>query len=166
LDTSILAYPFTSDGQRCEGPAQYYGQSMYSDSFISPDTGNPVGIVYPKESIDVKMASLFMEATEMGYTRTWIESRAGGTLDIKSQMLGHEGKSYHGFKYSGYIVTLREAGNILAGQNAAYYNMDYFDFQKGAGALQQEGLLGAAAYKLTGKTYGPAPYYGVSVRRI
>ena len=159
-DTSILAYPYTPDGQRCEGPAQYYGKTMYEDSFISPDTGKPVGVIYPNQSIDQKMAELSISAGEMGYTKTWYESRSGGKLDIKAQMPGHEGKSYHGFKYNGYVISLREAGNILAGQNAAYYNMSYEDFQKGAGALQQKGLVGAAKYKIFGTIYGPAPYYG------
>ena len=70
-------------------------------------------------------------------------------MDIKAQMPGHEGKSYHWFNYNGYIITLREAGNILAGQNAANFGMDYVDFQKGA-----------ASYKTFGTTYGNAPYYG------
>ena len=159
-DTSILAYPYTADGQRCEGPAQYYGKSMYVDSFVSPDTKNPVGIIYPTESIQEEMASLFISASTMGYTKTWYESRAGGKLDIKSQMPGHEGRSYHGFEYNGYIVSLREAGNILAGQNAAFYGMAYEDFQKGAGALQEKGLIGALTYKIFGTTYGSVPYYG------
>ena len=106
------------------------------------------------------MAELSISAGEMGYTKTCYESRSGGKLDIKAQMPGHEGKSYHGFKYNGYVISLREAGNILAGQNAAYYNMSYEDFQKGAGALQQKGLVGAAKYKIFGTIYGSAPYYG------
>lgn len=106
---------------------------MYVDSFISPDTGNPVGVIYPNQSIDQKMAELSISAGEMGYTKTWYESRSGGKLDIKAQM---------------------------PGQNAAYYDMSYEDFQKGAGALQQKGFVGAAKYKMFGTTYGPVPYYG------
>ena len=159
-DTSILAYPYTADGNRCEGPGLYYGKSMYIDSFISPDTGKPVGIVYPNESIEIEMACLSMDAIDMGYKKTWYESRSGGELDIKARLLGHEGRSYHGFKYMGYVITLREAGNILAGQNAAIFKMEYENFQKGAGALQQNGLAGAFLYKSFGITYGEAPYYG------
>lgn len=96
----------------------------------------------------------------MGYAKTWYESRSGGRLDIKSRLQGHEGKSYHGFKYMGYIITLREAGNILAGQNAASFQMGFTDFQKGAGALQEKGLMGVLAYKLYGITFGDPPYYG------
>jgi filamentous hemagglutinin len=89
-----------------------------------------------------------------------LASVPGGEMDIKSQLPGYEGFSYHGFLYNGKYVSLREAGNLLAGMNAAQFKMEYSDFQKGAGALQSGGIIGAAMYKLFGKTYGTAPYWG------
>ena len=44
---------------------------MYVDSFVSPDTKNPVGIIYPSESIEETMAILFIEADNMGYGKAW-----------------------------------------------------------------------------------------------
>lgn len=42
-----------------------------------------------------------------------------------------------------YVVNLH-----LYGQNAVFYGMAYEDFQKGAGALQEKGLIGVLAYKV------------------
>ena len=40
------------------------------------------------------------------------------------------------------------------------YQMGFTDFQKGAGALQEKGLMGVLAYKLYGIAFGDPPYYG------
>jgi filamentous hemagglutinin len=158
--TVVIAYPYSKNGERLEGPGNYIGDTMFWDSFISPDTGNPVGIIYPNQSIDDKMAELFVTASRLGKTKTWMESVPGGEMDIKSQLPGHEGFSYHGFLYDGKYVSLREAGNLLAGMNAAQFGMEYSDFQKGAGALHVAGIGGVVLYETFGKTYGSAPYWG------
>jgi filamentous hemagglutinin len=159
-NTAVLAYPYSNDGERLAGPAIYIGDTMFWDSFISPDTGNPAGVIYPNQSIEIKMAELYTTARNLGEFRTWLESIPNGKMDIKSQLPGHERRSYHGFLYQGKYITLREAGNILAGMNAAQFGMEYSDFQKGAGALQAGGLTGIIRYKLFGKTYGETPYWG------
>jgi filamentous hemagglutinin len=127
---AIVAYPYSSDGQRLEGPGNYIGETMYWDSFISPDTDKPVGVIYKNQSIDTQMAEFYKEAKTMSGIRTWIESRPGGKLDIKSRLPGHERKSYHGFLFDGVYTTLRATGNIFAGMNAAWLGMQYNDFQK------------------------------------
>jgi filamentous hemagglutinin len=156
----IIAYAYTIKGERIDGVAKYIGKTLFWDSFISPDTGKAQGRVYIGESIDKEINELFKLAGEKGYTWTWVESRNGGAMDIKSKLKGHKGYSYHGFLYKGSYITLREAGNILAGMNAAQFNMDFSDFQKGAGGLHANGMMGVLEYKLFGFTYGTAPYRG------
>jgi filamentous hemagglutinin len=87
-------------------------------------------------------------------------SRKGGPLDVKNVYPGHEGKSYHGFLLGGKYVSLREAGNILAGINAESHGQTFDDYMKGAGAYAQGGMGGAAVNKLSGATFGDQPYYG------
>lgn len=57
-------------------------------------------------------------------------------------------------------MTLREAGNMLAGMNVAQFNMSFSDFQKGSGALEKGGTFGVFLYNTFGKTYGEPPMYG------
>ena len=40
-------------------------------------------------------------------------------------------------------VTLRDTSNILAGMNAAFFSIEFDDFQKGAVALHAKGIWGA-----------------------
>lgn len=40
-------------------------------------------------------------------------------------------------------VTLREAGTILAEMNAAFFSIEFDDFQKGAVVLHAKGIWGA-----------------------
>lgn len=74
--------------------------------------------------------------------------------------LAREGEFYHGFLCQGKYMTVREAGNFLAGMNAAQFGMEYDDFQKGASALHAGDKIRVCLYKLNGKTYGAAPYWG------
>lgn len=53
-----------------------------------------------------------------------------------------------------------DPGNILAGMNAAQFDMDFEDFQRGAGALDEGGIGGIVLYELLGITYGESPMYG------
>jgi RHS repeat-associated protein len=71
-NTAVMAYPYSSNGERLQGPGNYIGDTMFWDSFISPDTGKPVGIIYQNQSIDLKMAELFVRASRIGETATWL----------------------------------------------------------------------------------------------
>lgn len=62
--------------------------------------------------------------------------------------------------FQGKYITLRDAGNILAGMNAAVLGQAFSDFQKVSGALQQDGKTGVILHTITGNTYGTAPMYG------
>ncbi len=57
-------------------------------------------------------------------------------------------------------MTLREAGNYLAGMNAAYHGIDFDSFQQMSGALEMAKMRGVVMNRLFGKTYGDAPMYG------
>jgi filamentous hemagglutinin len=105
---AIISYAYSEEGEKIEVSENYIGDTLFWDSFISPDTGNTVGIIYQGESIDSKMNELFELAAQMGETMTWFESRSGGKLDIKTRLPGHDGKSYHGFLYKGTYVSLRK----------------------------------------------------------
>ncbi|WP_090070292.1 hypothetical protein [Cohaesibacter marisflavi] len=89
-----------------------------------------------------------------------IKSLPGQEYDLKASYPGHKGKSYHGFMLDGKYTTLREAGNMLAGQNAATHGKSFTDFQKSAGRLHETNYFGWAWREFTGKTMGPPPNYG------
>ena len=143
-----------------ENPWKVVGETLFWDAFISPDTNKPVGKLILGESIDAYIDDLHAKAESYGKDKTFRLSLPNKEFDIKTQYPGHEGFSYHGFLFHGKYVTLREAGNILAGMNAALFGMEFDDFQKGAGALHAKGLWGVGMYKVFGSVYGPAPKYG------
>jgi filamentous hemagglutinin len=143
-----------------EGPPEKVGETHFWDAFISPDTHRPVGRVYLGQSIDKYIADKANEALGMTTDETFQNMLPRHKLDIKAIFPGHEGKSYHGFLFQGKYVSLREAGNILAGVNAASHGMSFEDFQKGAGALHEGGLMGIALHRSLGITFGQAPNWG------
>jgi RHS repeat-associated protein len=153
-DLSIYA---TVDGRT--GPI---GKTLFWDSFVSPDTHKPVGQVIVGQSIDNYMAALASKASKMSEDAAFMNALPGKEFDIKSVCPGHEGKSYHGFLFKGNYVSLREAGNILAGIIAASHGLSFEHFQKGAGALNAGGISGAVGYRVFGITYGNAPNWGES----
>jgi len=139
---------------------QKLGETKFWDSFVSPDTGKPVGKIFLGESIELYLSSLAKEAKGMSSFGVARESIPNGKFDVKSKYPGHEGKSYHGFLFQGKYITLREAGNVLAGANAAILGQSFDDFQKMAGALHAGGISGLIKYQTYGKTYGNYPNYG------
>lgn len=133
---------------------------MFADSFTSPDTGKSVGVIYLGQSIDDYLYSLNDKAWRESSAMVGFKSRAGGEYDVKQHYPGHEGKSYHGFLFEGKYISLRDAGNILAGMNAAVKGQSFDNFQKASGALQQNGISGVVLNRTFGTTYGNAPTYG------
>lgn len=127
---------------------------------MSPDTGRPVGQIFLNQSIDNYFFNLAAEAAGMSASQVARQSTPGGKFDIKAVFPGHEGRSYHGFLFEGKYTGLREAGNILAGFNAASHHVPFEDFQKRAGALNAGGLTGLMLHELFGRTYGTAPNWG------
>jgi filamentous hemagglutinin len=61
--------------------------------------------------------------------------------------------------FEGKYVSLRDAGNILAGINARTHGESFDDYMKGAGAYQVRGRTGAILSQF-GAKFGPPPYYG------
>lgn len=141
-----------------DSPWKKIGKTQFWDAFKDPMTGNEAGRVHVGDSIDELMLKLYNEAGGMGYIGTWLESLPGGFLDIKDNI--PDAGVYDGFLFDDSYVTLREAGNILAGMNAAQFNMEYEDFQRGAGALHEAGVVGLLDYQTRGTLYGPPPEYG------
>ena len=139
-------------------PKTVIGQVMWQDSFTSPETGKPFGIIHFGENIEPYVYQLNDKAWGEWDITVARKSLPGGEYDIKSNYPG--AGSYHGFLFQGKYITLRDAGNILAGMNAAVNGKSFDDFQKASGALQQGGRLAVTLHGLTGKTYGPPPMYG------
>jgi RHS repeat-associated protein len=143
-----------------EGPPARVGETYFFDSFFSPENHIPVGQVSLGQSIDKYLTDKVIKGLGMSTDMVLFKSQNSYEFDIKEVFPGHEGKSYHGFLFGEKYVTLREAGNILAGLNAATHGLSFEDFQKGAGAYQAGKKIGALAYRLFGKTYGTAPGWG------
>jgi filamentous hemagglutinin len=155
LDTNI--YKSFDNGSICG--SNVIGHSLFPDSFISPDTGKAVGRVMYNQSIDSFMNRMVSAASNEGNTRLALGSLPNQKCDIKT-VLG----SYHGYTFRDSYVTGREAGNILAGINAATHGQSFQDFQRTAGALQGQGTIVGAFRALDaasrGAAYGPPPTYG------
>ncbi|EIJ70893.1 VENN motif pre-toxin domain-containing protein [Pasteurella bettyae] len=168
-DMSIYQYNFYCvDNTECNkkdlepyrSSRENVGEIMFADSFISPETKKDVGVIYLGQSIDDYIYQLDTKAwNEFPFTVAW-KSTPNGEYDIKSNYLGHEGKSYHGFLFQSKYISLRDAGNILAGMNAAVLGKSFDEFQKMSGALQQAGTIGILKHMVTGKIYGDEPMYG------
>ena len=144
----------------CKSSKVKVGQLMFKDSFISPETGKDVGVIYLGESIEPHVYKLNRQAHGESSMVVARKSVPGGEYDIKSNYPGHENKSYHGFLFKGKYISLRDAGNILAGMNAAVLGESFEDFQKASGALQQAGLWGVGLNTIFSTTYGDPPMYG------
>ena len=144
----------------CKSSKVKVGQLMFKDSFISPETGKDVGVIYLGESIEPHVYKLNRQAHGESSMVVARKSAPGGEYDIKSNYPGHENKSYHGFLFKGKYISLRDAGNILAGMNAAVLGESFEDFQKASGALQQAGLWGVGLNTIFSTTYGDPPMYG------
>ncbi|NBN65941.1 RHS repeat domain-containing protein, partial [Pannonibacter tanglangensis] len=137
------------------------GETRFWDSFVSPETGRAVGKIYKDKEIDKYYDNLVEQASgESSFTVAW-KSLPGGEYDLKSTFPGHEGRSYHGFLLDGTYTSLREAGNILAGQNAAMQGIAFKDYQQMAGRLHaSDSLLSAGWNQVSGNVMGPPPNYG------
>ncbi len=157
-DKDLSIYQSVPKGQY--GPPAKVGETRFWDSFVSPETGKPVGQIFLNQSIDNYFYNLAAEALGMSAKGVALESTPKGKFDIKNVFPGHEGKSYHGFLLEGKYTSLREAGNILAGFNAASHGIGFDEFQKKAGALHAGGMPGLALHELTGFTFGSAPNWG------
>ena len=134
------------------------GQIMWQDSFTSPESGKSFGIIHLGENIESYIYQLNDKAWGQSDITVGWKSRSGGEYDIKNNY--PNAGSYHGFLFQGKYITLRDAGNILAGMNAAVNGKSFDDFQKASGALQQGGIPAVINNRTTGKTYGPPPMYG------
>lgn len=136
--------------ERVQGPAELIGETLFEDTFIKPcgeNKGKPIGYVCFDRSINDYMIEKEMLARKYAYwlvAYMWWQSTSKGSLDIKRDP--RLGGMYAGNFYKGKCITLREAGNILAGINSAYLEMDWEDFQKGAGALHIGGDSGIFWY--------------------
>ncbi len=157
LDSDRNIYQSFDTGSMCN--SRVVGQTLFSDSFISPDTGKAVGRVMLDQSIDRYISQMYIKALNDSQITLAIKSRPKGEYDIKATL-----GSYKGYLFKNNYVTGREAGNILAGMNAASHKVNFADFQKAAGALQGQnavtGLARSASTVLLGKSYGTAPTYG------
>ena len=137
------------------------GQVMWQDSFTSPDTGLAGGKVYLGESIEDYIYTLNYKAWANDSAYSYAKkSKPGGEYDLKSNYPGHADKSFHGFLFQGKYISLRDAGNILAGMNAAVLDIPFKDFQKTSGGLHRAGMFGAGVSYLTGIPFGSSPTYG------
>ncbi|MDK4706649.1 hemagglutinin repeat-containing protein [Kingella negevensis] len=139
-------------------PKKVVGQVMWQDSFTSPESGKSFGIIHFGENIEPYIYQLNDKAWGQWDTTVARKSLPGGEYDIKSNYPG--AGSYHGFLFQGKYISLRDAGNILAGMNAAVNGKTFDEFQQASGALQQGGKTGVLLNVFTGKTYGSAPMYG------
>ena len=141
------------------------GQVMWQDSFVSPDTRKAGGKIYLGQDIEPYIYQLNYQVWLNDTPKTFAQkSFPRGEYDVKSNYPGHEGYSFHGFLFNGKYISLRDAGNILAGMNAAVLDIPFKDFQKASGALHAGGkYLGkpfAGISYFTGIPFGRSPMYG------
>ncbi|WP_373033769.1 RHS repeat-associated core domain-containing protein, partial [Sulfurovum sp.] len=159
MDNGIYRMP--PNGQA--GPMEKMGESQFMDSFQSPETGKARGKIMFGKSIEEKVSSLFDKAKDDSKLMLAIKS-AAGEYDIKSEDAESPMYSYNGYKFKDKYISVRDAGNILAGMNAKSHGVSHEDFQKTAGALQgvnpAHGAIRVLNNQMTGATYGSAPKYG------
>jgi RHS repeat-associated protein len=155
-DTNI--YQNFDTGSFCS--SRIIGQTLFPDSFISPDSGFAKGNVKFNQSIDGYINKLYANALLDNKFLLALKSVPGGAYDVKANFE----KSYDGYLFNGKYITTREAGNILAGMNAAAKGISFDQFQQAAGALQGQvwllGVIRVASNIALGTTYGSAPNYG------
>lgn len=109
------------------------GQIMWQDSFTSPESGKSFGIIHLGENIEPYIYQLNDKAWGQSDITIGWKSRSCAEYDINNNYPNVG--SYHGFLFQGKYITLRDAGNILAGMNAAVNGKSFDDFQKASGAL-------------------------------
>ena len=170
-DMKIYQYNFTCDPKNqaeCrktnldlyQSSKKEVGQVMWQDSFTSPDENVAVGMVFLGQSIEPYVYQLNDKAENEYYWNVARKSFPKNEYDIKNVYPGHKGKSYHGFLFQGKYITLRDAGNILAGMNAASSGVSFDDFQRISGALHTNGRTGAINAYFKGTAYSKPPMYG------
>ncbi|WP_172800104.1 VENN motif pre-toxin domain-containing protein, partial [Faucicola atlantae] len=165
-NNDLNIYQFYCINNICPSKPRIAGYTLFNDAFISPDSGKPVGKVNLNQSIDKYLynlnskangeSSLIVAYKSLPYKK-YVYSM--GDYDIKRAYKNGEIASYEGYLFNGSYVTLREAGNILAGMNAASLGIPFEEFQKNSGALQ-DGIGSLIWYKITNKPDGSAPQYG------
>lgn len=151
---------YVKDDELPEEEWEKIGRTHAWDSFRSPDTGKPVGKIYMGQSIDQYYIDKAKQATTESKFTVARKSRPGKEYDLKATYPGHENKSYHGFLLDGEYVSLREAGNMLAGQNAAALGVPWTDFQQSAGRLHNSNVVTFPMRQLVGTVFGTAPNWG------
>jgi RHS repeat-associated protein len=121
-------------GQIDAGPPsrEKVGETHWWDTFLSPETHKPIGIVHIGEDITDFVLRIEGQAAAMRETKMLLNSRSGGELDIKLNTPGR--RSQDGYLLDGKYVTLREAGNMIAGYGAATHGFSFDEYMKGAGA--------------------------------
>lgn len=124
------------------------GETEYLDEFISPETGKTMTNykIQVGKSFDPIISEMHAKAVDMNLAGVALESRGGGTFDIKKDYVNV------GALLNGKYATSRSAGNFLAGYNAqgATYlglGISFSTFQKLAGALHIEESHGAKLSK-------------------
>jgi RHS repeat-associated protein len=155
--------------------SNYMGETKRWGEFANWNNKHPFGIsgsaapgafIHFGRTIDALVDILNGEANRMGLTQTAFQSMHYGDFDIKTQAWADHG-SNTGYLLNGEYVTIRSAGNYLAGLNAmtATFAGDHLSpqfAQKLFGAYQQGGGQGLAYTLTTGKNYPgtSAPYWG------
>ena len=138
FSNDVIAYPYSSDGARLEGPGNYIGETWFWDEFIDPETGKAFGGIQIGASFDPLIEYLHNIAEGMNLIDIAKGSNNGRIFDIKARFP-------NGRLLNGKYASSRSAGNFLAGYNAGsgiigskkYVNAQItFDgFQMLAGAL-------------------------------
>lgn len=136
------------------------GETHYWDSFKSPDTGLAVGKIYQGQSIDGYYDQKARQAATESPRTVARKSLPGNEYDLKATYSGHEDKSYHGFLLDGKYTSLREAGNMLAGHNAAKLGLSFTDLQQKAARLHGVNPVTAAWREMWGIPVGAALNWG------
>jgi filamentous hemagglutinin len=109
------------------------------------------------------MFRIAAEAMAMTSAEVAAKSLPGQSLDIKESTSGS--RPYDGVLFQGTYITLREAGDMLAGFNGRSHGFTLDEISRITGSLQAGGLFGgiaaAATYASGGRLiFGPPPYYG------
>jgi RHS repeat-associated protein len=153
---AVIAYPYSGDGTRLEGPGNYIGDSFQWNSF---EKGNTI-----HQGVD-KTEALYANVKPKWESKiiTALKSLPEGYYDIKKTW-GY--KAGEGFIYEGKYASMRDFGNILAGINAKVGNTSFKSFQRMAGAVHFTNEQGkfvkvlAVIRAFLGTEFGPPPLYG------
>jgi len=141
------------------GDGEKMGETDYWDEFL--DSGSkPAGTIMFGSSWDGEIENRHQQSLSMDLYTIMKNSTHGGIFDIKV------GRSFEGRRIAGKYASARSAGNYLAGYNAStgtefggkLYGFD--QYMRLAGVYQSDGFRGVYEHLWSGKTFGPAPYYG------